>query len=291
MAIITINGQQKEYAVTTRYEEIANEYQAQYEGLIGLVCVNGKIRELVKKVEKDGTLSFVTLKETIGHKTYIRTATMMMLKALYDVLGKDHIGKAKIDFAIGDAYYCHINSDIEITEEIVKKINERMNYMVIASMPIIKKSYALDDALELFEKQGMQDKIKMMKFRRSSVVNVYALDGYYDYYYGYMLPDCSYVKHFNVFSYEKGIMLLLPSRKEPDKLQVFAPREKLFNTLMQSSILGEKMDVDTVGDLNNNVSDIIADIINVAISFVISIAFSLYNLYKTVSVHPTGSAL
>ena len=252
---IVIGGKTYEYEKGTSFKAIAADFQQQYDAQIAVCVYNGKIRELVKKADKDGTLEFLTVKDSIGHKTYIRTATMMMLKALYDVLGKDHVGKAKIEFAIGPAYYCSINSDVEITEDIVKRINERMNYMVIAAMPIIKKSYPIDDALEIFERQGMQDKIKMMKFRRSSIVNVYALDGYYDYYYGYMLPDCSYVKHFNVFSYEKGIMLLLPERKTPDRLQIFKPREKLFNTLMQSTELGEKMGIDTVGDLNNKICE------------------------------------
>ncbi len=252
---IVIGEKTYEYEKGTSFKNIAKDFEKDYDSQIAVCIFNGKIRELVKKVDKDGTLSFVTLKESIGHKTYVRTATMMMLKALYDVMGKEHIGKAKIEFTIGSAYYCTVDSDVEITEEIVKRINERMNYMVIAAMPLIKKSLPLDDAVEIFEKQGMQDKVKMMKYRRSSVVNVYALDGYYDYYYGFMLPDCSYVKHFNVFSYEKGLMLLIPNRQEPDKLNYFKPREKLFNTLMQSTILGEKLGIDTVGDLNDKICE------------------------------------
>ncbi len=252
---IVIDGNAYEYEKGTSFKSIANDFQEKYDGQIAVCVFNGKIRELVKRVDKDGNLEFITVKHSIGHKAYVRTATMMMLKAIYDVMGKEHIGKAKIEFAIGDGYYCSVDSDIQITEDMVKRINERMNYMVIASMPIIKKSYALDDAIELFEKQGMQDKVKMMKFRRSSVVNVYALDGYYDYYYGYMLPDCSYVKYFNVFSYEKGFMLLLPDKNEPNKLSLFEPREKLFNTLMESTLLGEKMGIDTVGDLNNKICE------------------------------------
>lgn len=252
---IIIEGKTYEYEKGTSFETIAQDFSKEHNGLIALVVFNGKIRELVKKTDRDGTLEFITLKDSIGHKAYIRTATMMMLKAIYDVMGRENVKKAKIEFAIGAGYYCSIESDIKITDEIVKRVNERMNYMVIAAMPIIKKSYPLDDAVELFEKQGMQDKVKMMKFRRSSIVNVYALDGYYDYYYGFMLPDCSYVKYFNVFSYEKGFMLLLPERNEPEKLRVFEPREKLFNTLMQSTLLGEKMGIDTVGDLNNKICE------------------------------------
>ncbi len=252
---VVINGKNYEYEKGTSFEAIAGDFESQYDGKIAICVFNGKIKELVKKVEKDGTLEFLTVKHSIGHKTYVRTATMMMLKAIYDVLGKESVVKAKIEFTIGNGYYCSLSGDVEITDDIVKRINERMNYMVIAAMPIIKKSYPLDDAIELFEKQGMQDKVKMMKFRRSSVINVYALDGYYDYYYGFMLPDCGYVKYFNVVAYEKGVMLMLPNRKEPEKLDYFEPREKLFNTLMESTVLGEKLGIDTVGDLNNKICE------------------------------------
>ena len=46
-----------------------------------------------------------------------------------------------------------------------------------------------------------------------------------------------------------------------------------------------------VGDFKSKVSEMIADNINVAISFVISMPFSSYNLHKIVSVQPTGSNL
>ena len=104
-----------------KYEKIAEDFKELYDAQIAVCIFNGKIRELVKKADKDGNLEFITVKHPIGHKTYIRTATMMMLKALYDVLGKEHVGKAKIEFTIGDAYYCSIKSDIAITEDIVKK--------------------------------------------------------------------------------------------------------------------------------------------------------------------------
>ena len=81
MVTVTIDGKKKEYPQGTTYEVIANEYQEQYGGLIALVAANGKIRELFKKVKKDCTVTFFTLKDDVGHKTYVRAATMMFLKA------------------------------------------------------------------------------------------------------------------------------------------------------------------------------------------------------------------
>ena len=87
MAKITIDGVVKEYPEGLKYEEIAREYQAEYDNMIALVLENGKIRELIKPVHKDCELSFLTLHDSIGHKTYVRTGIMTLIKSIYDVLG------------------------------------------------------------------------------------------------------------------------------------------------------------------------------------------------------------
>ncbi len=252
MVKLQIEGITKEYEVGTTYEMIANEYQEKYDGMIALVMVNGKIQELSKKAEKDGELIFLTLKDSIGHKTYERTAVMMLIKAVYDVLEESqHVDKIKVEFTIGQGYFCSIKSDFKINQRFVDKINARMNEMVEQRLPIIKKSYPIEEALQIFEKQGMQDKLKLFRYRRSSRINVYCLDGYYDYFYGYMLPNTSYVKYFNVISYDEGLMLILPYKKQPDKIEFFEPRENLFRTLQESTVWNQYNDIDTVGDLND----------------------------------------
>lgn len=243
---------ERTYAIGTTYEKIADEFQEKYNGLIALVIVNGKIRELTKKVERDCTVSFLSLQDEIGHKTYERTATMMLIKAVYDVLEKEqHVEKIKVEFAIGQGYFCSLKADFKIKQEFVDRINQRMTEMVEQRIPIEKKSFPLDDAVELFKKQGMTDKVKLFRYRRSSSVNVYSLDGFYDYYYGYMLPDTGYMKYFNVIAYEDGLMLILPYTKQPDKIEFFEPRENLFHTLRESSVWNQYNGIDTVGDLND----------------------------------------
>ena len=89
MVTITINGEKKQYPQGMIYEEIAKEYQPSYKDMIALVIENGKIRELIKPANKDCELTFITIRNSIGHKTYVRTATMMLVKAVYDVLGRE----------------------------------------------------------------------------------------------------------------------------------------------------------------------------------------------------------
>ena len=253
MVTVTINGEKRTYEVGTTYEEIAKDYQEKYDDTIALVVVNGKIQELMKKAEKDCELEFITLKDSVGHKTYVRTAIMLMIKALYDVEPRENIEKIKVEFAIGQGYYCSLKGNIKVDRTLVERLKVRMQQLVMEDFPIEKKNYPIAEALALFDKFGMNDKKKLFRYRRSSTINVYRLDDYYDYYYGYMLPSTGYVKYFEVISYENGLMLLLPDKKEPKTLGYFEPREKLFHALQTSTDWGEKMHIDTVGDLNDQI--------------------------------------
>ena len=253
MAVITIGGVTKEYAVGTTFEQIAQEYQEQYNNTIALVTENGKIRELHKKVSKDADVKFITLSDTIGHKTYERSAIMLFVKAVHDIMGKDV--RIKVEFSIGKGLYCAIQGDRKLDDGAVKLINKRMNELVADNLPIIKQPYPIAEAVALFKKQGMEDKVDLFRYRRSSYINVYELDGYYDYFYGYMLPSTGYIKYFQVFPYESGVLLLLPDKASPTQLELFEPREKLFATLEAANSWGEDLGIGTVGDLNNRICE------------------------------------
>lgn len=253
MAKITINGVCKEYPVGMTFERIADEYQKEYDDTIALVIENGKIRELSKCVGKDAELSFITLSDNIGHKTYERSATMLLVKAVSDVVGAIVAGKIKVEFAIGDGYYCSVQGDFKATDELIEKVSARMRELVEMNLPIKKEPYPINEAIALFEKQGMYDKVKLFRYRRSSSVNVYCIDGYYDYYYGYMLPSTGYIRYFELMPYENGILLLLPNQNTPKQLSVFEPREKLFHALYDSTEWGYEMGIGTVGDLNDQI--------------------------------------
>ncbi len=253
MYTITINGEQKQYPEGTTYEMVAAPYQEQYQQMIALVSVNGKICELFKKLTKDCTIEFFTLKDAVGYKTYVRTATMLFLKAVHDVFGAEIAQKCRVEFTIGHGYYINPRGEIEATGENARKIKERMLKLVEEKTPFMKKAYSMDDAMELFKKNNMHDKEKLFRYRRSSFVNIYEIEGYYDYHYGYMLPNAGYVNWFDVISYDDGFMLLLPTKKQPTVVEPFSERKKLFDTLKTSADWGRKVGIETVGELNDQI--------------------------------------
>ncbi len=160
MPIININGEAKEYPKGTTFEEIAREYQKSYVHRIAAVIYNGKIRELMKTVKKDGDLTFITFADNIGFKTMRRTAVMMLLKAINDVAGSKKQSLTKVEFAIGSGIFCSIRGT-EVTDELVRKISDRMAELAAEAIPISNKVYPLDEAIEIFKKQGMTDKVSL----------------------------------------------------------------------------------------------------------------------------------
>ena len=253
MVRIHIDGKEKLYEEGIKYEIIANEYQHLYKEPIALVIINGKIRELMKRVDRDCELTFATYGDAIGHKTYVRSAIMLLMKAIKDVAGYETAAETKVEFAIGAGYYCRFRKGFSLDEKQIVRVKERMQELVEADLAITKKAYPAEEAIALFKKYGMNDKVKLFRYRRSSTINVYCLGDYYDYYYGYMLPSTGYISCFDLLSYENGLILLLPEKEEPEKLPVFEPRKKLFQTLMQAGQWVEEIGIDTVGDLNDQI--------------------------------------
>ena len=253
MYTVTIKGEKKEYPQGTTYEDIVADYQSEYENMIVAVAANGNIRELFKKVTRDCELQFFTMKDDVGYKTYVRTATMLFLKGVFDLFGNETAQDCRVQFAVGHGSFINPQGRIPATVENAEKIKQKMQEAVERKLPFMKRSYQMDDAMELFREQGMKDKEKLFRYRRSSFVNIYEIDGYYDYYYGYMMPNAGYVKWFDVEAYDDGFMLLLPTKKKPTEVEPFSERKMLYETLKESEDWGRKVGIETVGDLNDQI--------------------------------------
>ncbi len=256
MPTVRVGGKQRQYDRGTTFETIVKEFQPQNNNAIALIYFNGRLRELGKRLEKDGAISFVTTSDEKGHRAYVRTAHMMLVKAVRNVLGEE--GKTthvKIEFTLGNAYYCTVRGCGASVEELAPLVKAEMQRMAAAGLAITKKTYPLEDAVELFRRQNMDDKVRLFHYRMSSTVNVYSLEGFYDYFYGYMLPSTSYVNLFDVQPYRGGLLLILPTRDDPFHLHDFEDQKSLFDQLMLSTRWGELVNISTVGDLNEMICD------------------------------------
>lgn len=255
MVKVTIDGKEHEYAIGTTYREIVDEYQEEVaEAPVILVMADGKLRELQKKLKGDCTLEFVTTKDHIGFETYKRTVCLVLLRAIYDVAGKENIEKVMIHYSVGNGYYFTMAGKAVLDQHFLDNVKTRMQELADMCTPIGKRSVNTDDAVSLFHHHRMYDKEKLFRFRRVSKVNIYNIGYYEDYFYGYMADHAGYVKYFDLKLYDDGFVLELPTRKNPSVISPFRPEGKIFQVQKESQEWAEKMDISYVGDLNDHIT-------------------------------------
>lgn len=229
-------------------------YDERHEYPALLARVDGKLRELHKAIRRDCRVSFVSMEDSIGRKTYRRSMNLLFLKAIYHVVGRSHLEKVVLHFAVGDGFYYTVHGDVKLNEELIEKVKTCMQEMVEKKIPLMKRDISTQDAIALFHQYGMYDKEKLFRYRRVSKVNIYDMDGYEDYLYGFMVNHTGYLKIFDLLQFEDGIVLLMPGKEHPDQLKPFVPSRKVFEVQKEAETWAEKLDVSTVGDLNERIS-------------------------------------
>jgi len=251
---INVEGESREYSAGTKLLDIAKEYQKNFEDDIVLAMCDGKLSELYKEAVEGNVITFITTKETCGNEAYKRSATLLMLKAFYDICGARNIDKISVQYSLSKGYYCTMKGKQTVTKELLMSVKKQMENLVKQDIPIDKDTLSTKEAIDLFAKHGMEDKVKLFNFRRSSRVNVYRLSRFEDYFYGYMVPSTGYLKYFEVYPYDEGFVLQLPVKNDPKVVPPFKPQHKVFNVLKESAIWSKMLEVDTVGALNEQIA-------------------------------------
>ena len=251
---VLVEGEKREYAEGTTYQEIADDYREKKEHEIVLVTVDGKLQELYKKLERDCTIQLVTTAEDAGNRSYVRSVTQLMLKAIYDIVPREKLEKVSVLFSLSKGYYCKVTGQVTVDQNFLGQVKERMLELVKEDIPFKKRSIHTDDAVALFRGHRMYDKERLFRYRRVSRVNIYSLNEFEDYYYGYMVPSTGVLKYFELYPYDEGFVLQMPRKKAPTYLAPFEPQKKLFQVLKESKEWGERLGVSTVGELNEKIS-------------------------------------
>ena len=250
---VNVFGVTVEYEQGSTYAEIAEDYREKVDGDIILVTVNGKLCELHKKIQDGCKVEFVTTKDSVGNDTYVRGAIFMMLRAFYGVLGKEKIKRISVEHTLGKAIYCDYEGKEPLSNELLNKVKREMQELNERNLPIKKKSIPTAEAVKMFKELGMNDKVELFKYRSASTTNYYELDGFKDYFYGYMPASTGILKVFDLKLYDEGFLLLLPDTSDTSKVADYDDRPLLFKTQHEANEWGRIMGLGCVGDLNEQI--------------------------------------
>ncbi len=210
--------------------------------------VNNKVEGLNFRVYHNKDVEYLDLTSPSGQRTYTRTLFMVLCKAVHDLYPK---GNVWIDIPVSNGYYCDLIIGEEVTEQVAASIRQRMQEIIDAKLPLRRHECTTEEAIKIFE--GRESKVKLLKGTGSLYTTYYDIDGYKDYYYGSLLTNTSQLKLFGLEKYFDGLLLRIPSLKDPGQLGELIHQDKMFDIFKEHHHWQDILGLRTIGDLNEAV--------------------------------------
>ena len=253
---IEVDGRILEYDRDIKLSEVAVDVYGENHGKL-LAKVNGKLKELWKKVSEDSEISFYDITSTDGIRTYERGVLFLFIKSVHDVFSKAEVMGVSSEYSLGNGIFCEIKGNIKVDDKFVAKVRDRMDWLVAENIMFEKSLVSTKEAVEKFLDSDLSDKEHLIRYRRGSTTNIYRLGEYYDYFYGYMPPSTGELKSFDIRVYDDGVIITLPDAKEGLKVKRpdWKPRELLYKTMKEANSWEKRLGIDNVGDLNDAISE------------------------------------
>jgi len=227
--------------------------------VMGLI-INNTLHDLHYVLNQSCKIEMVYLDSECGMRIYRRTAAFILIKACRDVLPDIAL---VIRHSLSNGLYCEFLNYLPTRQDIIK-IERKMQEIIDSNFPINKMTIAKEEASKIFARQGQMDKVKLLEFRDKNHVHIYELDGFYEYFYGYMLPYTGMVKEFRILNYPPGIILQTPDKKNPDHIEKYLPQPKLARVFHEAKKWAEMLEAPHVAALNDIItSGRIGDLIRV----------------------------
>ncbi|WP_313527045.1 nucleoside kinase [Anaerotignum sp.] len=247
---INVMGKSTMVVQGTTFGELARGFQDKCLGNIMVAKQGNQLRELRNAIYDNEPISFFDISDAEGMRVYHRGVSFLLVKAVWDLFGED--ASLIIEHSLRGNLYCEItNPKMVIDDALLKRLEDKMREYVKGDLPIIKHTLRRDKAIQLMKKQGMHDKVELLRFRRSSNVNLYELGGLYDYFYGYMPLSAGALSTFALKPLENGFMIHMPEAKNPQVVAPYVNPEKISAVYMEQMKWCQLMGVSNVADLNN----------------------------------------
>ncbi|HOO67780.1 MAG TPA: nucleoside kinase, partial [Bacilli bacterium] len=247
--IVSYQNKQYEYQKNISLFEIAKDFQSNYKYDIIVGKIDNDILPLSYKLTDDCNIDFYDLSSFIGNRVYEKTAILIFVKAAKDVLNKN----VKVEHSIDRGVYCTIDG---LTEEEVKLIENKMREIIQLKLPIEKLVTNRIQMMQYYRNMRMHDKEELLKYISNTYITIYKLGNIYDYMFGEMAIDTSYVKEFKLeYIKGNGCALMLPLVCNNSELVCYTHHEKLFNSIIEYLNWSHRIGINTVADFNKMLSE------------------------------------
>ena len=242
------NGKTIEVPVGTSLEEAYEKTGLQMKyGPVG-VKVNNKVEPMHYCLYRPKQVEYLDLTSPAGVRAYTRTLFFILCKAVSDLFPK---GSVVIDIPVSNGYYCNLKMGRKVTPEDAAALRARMQQIIDDDIPIVHHEELTEKAISLFKKLGANSKVKLLETLGNLYTTYYDIDGYVDYFYGALLPHTGMVTLFDLVPYYDGLLLRIPSTKDPSQLGELTRQDKMFEIFKEHHRWQNILGIGTVGAFNS----------------------------------------
>jgi uridine kinase len=228
-------------------EYVRAAYPDRWRLIVGAV-IDGKLRELTTPIRSDCSVEPIDVSSRDGMRIYRRSLTFLLIVAARELFPGATV---EIDHSLPyGGYFCQIIGREPLSADELQALQARMREIVNANEPIMKARIPLAAARAIFEKQGYDDKLRLLNYRTKDYLTVYTVRGLTDYFYGYMVPSTGYLRTFALAPLSTGFVLQFPRRAHPDQLEKADRPSKLAAVFKSHADYMRVLEVEDVGSLN-----------------------------------------
>lgn len=209
--------------------------------------VNNKVESLDFRVYYNKDIEFLDITSSSGMRTYVRSLFFILVKAVEELYPQ---GSISLEHPISKGYFCKLHIDRTIGLDDVQRIKQKMQEIIAADIPYTRTESHTEEVVRLFEKRGMMDKARLLDTYGQLYSYYYQLGDTVDCYYSSLVPSTGYIHLFDIVKYYDGLLLRIPNRENPTKLEEVVKQEKMLEVFQEYHRWNQILGISTVGDLN-----------------------------------------
>ena len=223
----------KEYQIPTgsslkEFKKIV--FPTNHQNILGAL-VNNEVRDLHYEIYNPKYVNFIDVTTLDGYSVYLRSLIFVLYKAIRDLYPKKTL---VVEYHLSNGIFCRLaNKEFTLTGDRITEIKKEMQRIIDHDYEIMRTETPTEEAIKLFNRQGLKDKEILLSTRGKMFTSVYSIDGTCDYFYGTLAPSTGCLKVFDLMDYKDGMLLMLPDRTNPTQILPFVPQEKLFSTFSE----------------------------------------------------------
>ena len=222
------------------------------EPLVVAAILNGQLRELTTRLTSDVVVHPISLADADGIRIYRRSLVFLLVWAAAEVYPEAEIFVSHSTYTGG--YYCDVRGRAPFSQAELERIEARMREIIAEDVAFLRSSVSMDQAIEIFQARGEEDKARLLAHRRKEMLPLYTLRGRQDYFQGYMVPSTGYLHVFGLQAFPPGFVLQTPRQDSPTELPTIAPYPKLFVVFREYGEWLDRLGIRSVGALNEAIA-------------------------------------